>query len=458
MSHPPSKFTKYADTPLQHYILPIMPAGATLRSTSTIKVEQLGKIPGIWYPDGWTGVAWQNCRVTATILKRWQEWQEKTGTAIAIALNTADVHGGDIDSDKQGVVDAVRAIFAMFLGITPVVRRPDGSTRCVLFYKHKNHTAPIDKFRIAFIDKEGDKHIVEFLARGQQVVIEGPHAKGAMHQWETLGLIEGYAQLPEVTLEMVNACFRALNKWVEDEGFTLEKLALPPGGSHGEGAVSITDLMSPHLVRGGDTGMLAQAIAAIDINDPKLAGYDTWCAMFRAMWAACGGDRQFYDDHIWPWLRGNPANKEKDMEQKLASFHDSQIGADFVFGWAASFGFTEGISASQGVKAQEIFKDAPTTVDEGQDPQDSGLARGGPAATAAGGGGQSGGPFAFPYTDMALADLFAAQHPDFRYTPDQGWVKLESGVYMPTKTVLRLIADVCAAVGAPYRAMGGSRR
>jgi hypothetical protein len=41
------------------------------------------------------------------------------------------------------------------------------------------------------------------------------------------------------------------------------------------------------------------------------------------MWAACGGDRQFYSDHILPWLEKNPANAKEDMEVKLASFTDS---------------------------------------------------------------------------------------------------------------------------------------
>ena len=76
--------------------------------------------------------------------------------------------------------------------------------------------------------------------------------------------------------------------------------------------------MSPHLA--SDKALLARAIEAIDINDPRLADYETWCALFRAMWAACGGDRDFYEEHIWPWLAGYPENIPEEMDLKLATF------------------------------------------------------------------------------------------------------------------------------------------
>jgi D5 N terminal like len=366
--------------------------------------------------------------------------------AIPVGFITADVHAGDIDCDKQKQVDQITAILSEHLGASMVVRCREGSTRLVLFYKHKDHTAPIRKFRIAWVDKEGDKGAFEFLAGGQQVVAEGPHAKGAMHGWlHGIGLVEGYDDLPVVELDMVIMAFSALNRWIEEEGFTLDKLALPSSSDHAA-AVSISNLMSPHIAR--DQDMLAKSIAAIDINDPRLANYDTWCALLRAMWAACGGDMRFYSGHILPWALGNPANKEEDLEAKLASFTSSQLGAEHVYGWAASFGYSEG--------ALSIVEDMFDAVAE--DTPDEGGAQGAVGGGSPVGSGSvvppSGGPTAFPYTDMALADRVAAEHPELRYTPDQGWVKLESGVYVPTKVVLRPIAEVCAAVGAPYRAQG----
>jgi len=40
-----------------------------------------------------------------------------------------------------------------------------------------------------------------------------------------------------------------------------------------------------------------------------------------------------------------PDNKEVEMEARLESFKDSQLGAEFVYQWAASFGFTAGQAA-----------------------------------------------------------------------------------------------------------------
>ena len=69
MAHPFSNFEKYADSPVGRFIIPIIPAKnadgtpTTLRPTSNLTPDQLGKIPGLWYDDGWTGFGgWQNHR------------------------------------------------------------------------------------------------------------------------------------------------------------------------------------------------------------------------------------------------------------------------------------------------------------------------------------------------------------------------------------------------------------
>src|SRR5882762_11421310 len=137
-----SDFEKYADSPVRGFILPIIPVGAQLKPSSNIKSENLGKIPGLWYPEGWTGFSgWPANRATATMLKRWHEWQAKTETAIAVALNTVDIHAVDVDSDKQEIVNALVALTNEHLGTSMVVRCRHGSTRCVLLFKHEDHTA-----------------------------------------------------------------------------------------------------------------------------------------------------------------------------------------------------------------------------------------------------------------------------------------------------------------------------
>jgi hypothetical protein len=368
---------KFADTDFEQYILPIIPAGAKLTLNSTLNEEQLGKIPGEWVSDvgAWRGLAnWQDRWVwrSKTALERWQGWQTEYAQAIgatcpiaiAVGMNTRDFNCFDIDSDDPAIADQTETIIMQHIGRTPIVRLRHGSPRRVLFYERDQHTAPISKHRLAFSDGQGNKHIVEYLARGQQVVIEGPHAKGAMHYWRDGGLIEHRAWLAEnlVNGDQVNGCMRALGEWVDStEGFERIKLTLPTGGNR-VAAIKIADPSSPHLA--SDMDLLARAVRAIDLNDPRLDDYLTWIALLIAIKAASGGSRQFYDEVVWPWLQTNPINVLPDrsgvdgeirMLDKWDSIRDAQNGAAFVYQWAALFGFMDGVHA----RAQELFKDFP---------------------------------------------------------------------------------------------------
>jgi hypothetical protein len=72
--------------------------------------------------------------------------------------------------------------------------------------------------------------------------------------------------------------------------------------------------------------------------------------------AACGGDYEFFLNVVWPWREDNAENAGRgieEMEGKWNSFHDSQLGADYVYDIASSFGFMEGKYA----RALEIFAD-----------------------------------------------------------------------------------------------------
>jgi P4 family phage/plasmid primase-like protien len=459
MAHPFSDFLKFIGTDFERYILPIIPAGAKLAPESKLTPDHLGKIPGMWLADkrawigfkGWSG---HSAYTEAGHLKLWQRSQAECGMAIAIGLNTKVFNVVDIDSDDSEIADIIERHAVKHLGQTPAVRLRHGSPRRVLVYECDQHTAPIFKRRFTFKDTNGAEHAVEFLAQGQQVVIEGPHAKGQMYHWRNGGLIQHREVLGAnlITDDIVGSFFLALREWVEEtEGLEKVRLSLPRGGNRGEAVKVAPD--SAHVA--SDKEMLAKAIHAIDINDPSLDSYDTWCLLFRAMWAACGGDRAFYTEHILPWLRGNPENEEEEMEAKIASFGDSMYGEEYVYEQAAKFGFRDGVNA----KAQETFAPDPPISCQNQDAQDSGDSGNdadappagamNPVASAVGTG-----PTPFPYTDMALADRFAAEHPDWKFTPDEGWMRLKSGVYVPDRTILYPIGQVCSAVGDPYRAQG----
>ena len=458
--HPlkPTEFLKYIDTPYQSYVLPIAPAGAKLKETSNLSADHLGKIPGRYDAEAkaWTGFAgWQKNDTKPMQLERWQKWQgpDQCGVAIALALNTRWFPALDVDSDDKAYVECVWQVANRHFDETPAVRCRDGSVRIVLFYKHKDHTPPIRKFCTVFEDEDGNKHIVEFLAAGQQVVAEGPHSKGKMHYWhnENGGLVAHVGRLPEVDVERVDAFFRELEE-ISTALFSFTKIKLSlPTHSDRAAAVTVDNLMSPHMAKNRE--LLARAIKEIDINSPKLADYNTWCALFRAIKAACAGDPEFYTQHVWPWLARNPdnASKEEEMLAKWDSFKDSQLGYEYVYDWAAQFGFNEGRQAI----AQEFFEHAPTTetANGAGDQTSDGSSEGGHPPSNGSPGGSSG-PTPFPYTDMALADRFAAEHPDWKFAPDEGWMRLENGVFVPNPNITYPIGQMCSAIGDPYRSQG----
>jgi len=87
MTNPPTDFIKYANTPYQHYILPIIPAGAPLKEDSGLTPDQLGKIPGKFFPGPklWAGFYnWPNNMTTPTMLERWQHWQDPDQAATTL--------------------------------------------------------------------------------------------------------------------------------------------------------------------------------------------------------------------------------------------------------------------------------------------------------------------------------------------------------------------------------------
>jgi P4 family phage/plasmid primase-like protien len=453
-------FLKYAGTKLESFVHPIIPVGVTLSDTSNLTAGHLGKIPGVKKSDGtWTGMPWHSNRATVTMLDRWQKWQVEIGRPIALGFRLGELVVLDLDTDDPAYRDAVWKLANEHFGETVVVRCREESVRIVLCYRRKPGTAPIRKFYGKYQDENGVDHLAEFLATGQQVVAEGPHAKGKMHYWlNGVELVEWYEYLPEVTVEMVDGFFRALKEMALTQfGYTEVKTSLPSSSDHAS-AVSINDIFSPHLAK--DKELLARAINEIDLDDPRI-DYDTFINLIRAVCAACGGDLEFLHNVVWPWVcdkqtvaRGaGPRTEERGvewLEERWRSFTDSQLGADFVYGWAAQFGFTEGKDAL----TKEMFDGLTDGITD--DTTDTGAAQGsqgdgGPASPPGGGGS---GPLPLAYTDMALAELFAAQNPDWKHTKDEGWMKLTGGVYVPDNSILYPIGQMCSAIGDPYRAQG----
>src|ERR1700730_4433132 len=76
---PLGDFTRFIGTSYEPWILPVLPAGATLKPRgdgTTIDPANCGKIPGKFLSGGgWVGFAgWQTHRTNKSDLECWQEW------------------------------------------------------------------------------------------------------------------------------------------------------------------------------------------------------------------------------------------------------------------------------------------------------------------------------------------------------------------------------------------------
>jgi hypothetical protein len=66
----PVPFEKFNNSSLVPYLLPIIPAGATLSPGSQLQPDKIGKIPGEWTERGWRGFKdWQKNITTNKLLE-----------------------------------------------------------------------------------------------------------------------------------------------------------------------------------------------------------------------------------------------------------------------------------------------------------------------------------------------------------------------------------------------------
>lgn len=479
MTHSKTDFLKYRTTPFEPFILPIIPAGATLKEDSKLTPDQLGKIPGKFYAGlkAWSGFyAWQASRAKHFDLTRWQGWQDKdqADTAIALALRTGEILAIDIDITDEVIAEYVTCLIIAMMGMPGAIRRRPGTGRRMLFYGHKPHTAPVSKSRIAFdILATGEKAAVEVLGYGQQVVAEGPHAKGALHYWQDgIGLIEGYQTMAEnlQTIESIDQMMVQLRNYIDgDERYERTKFAAP-SMREAVDAIKIDNLMSPHIAK--DQELLARAIRAINLDHPSM-DYDRWIDVMRAICAACAGSLEFFDDVVWPWIctqtvthGQGPTTRERGIEwlqERWNSFHDSTFGAEFVYGVAAEFGFREGWDSVQ----LSVFDGIPLPIPvaDAAGVGDGSAAGASPNVGGAGSSGASGsgGPIPPNDTHIRIAQSFAAQYSNewkwsadacrwYRYTPERGiWKRDDTlinhlGLYM-SSMAQQILATVAGPTG-----------
>jgi len=278
VSNQGSNFLKYAVSPLRQYILPIIPAGANLGPDSSLPPDNLGKVPGTYSRSQgcWYGhPGWQRHVTKVGDLRRWEGWQKQEpgspGVPVPIGIRLSPLIGADFDINNGAVSAWAQGIAVETLGEALAVRIREGSCRVMSFYLQDARTAlPITKNRIAFkLPATGDEvHLIEILGLGQQAVIEGPHAKGAMHRWRG---DKGLADLkrgdvrPEqlISVEHVTKFMQAIRAGVQEQGGEIVRGT--SGATRDRSAEhDIASPDNPHRIKEDELPRLTRCMQAID--------------------------------------------------------------------------------------------------------------------------------------------------------------------------------------------------
>ncbi|RWC08616.1 MAG: DUF3987 domain-containing protein [Mesorhizobium sp.] len=172
---------------------PCAPPGVpcTFRDRSTgapVEKKSDGKVPATFRDGKWSGMkGWRETVPSPEDVDQWCRWPDPnwcvvTGEVAALDIDVKiDTSETGPEADRgRALVAAIKDLTAKVLGI-PVDRLPmrwrDNSTSCMVLMRLAE---PRGKWPLQFVDTATErKHIVEFLAKGQQIVVAGQHASGA---------------------------------------------------------------------------------------------------------------------------------------------------------------------------------------------------------------------------------------------------------------------------------------
>src|SRR5579864_8357807 len=128
-------FADYAGTPFAPWLLPIIPVGARLSQRSEIEDDNVGKIPGQFYPHAgvWSGFGgWTRFDGAEKALPAWDSWYPDDHQTIG--LNSRLFPGIDADVNASYQAFVVQLIAFRVFGET-IVRGREGSPRQLLMYR-----------------------------------------------------------------------------------------------------------------------------------------------------------------------------------------------------------------------------------------------------------------------------------------------------------------------------------
>jgi putative DNA primase/helicase len=381
----PRSFSELAAVGLGEELIPVLPPNATLSPHSHVSPDDRGKVPGAYRgAKVWSGYSdWTNIEVTPAMVKKWDNWPTTN-----VGLRSSKFPGVDLDINDPALVAIFRDGALEHLGPAPIRGRAN-SPRVLLPYMRAANELRWGKLHLDFeIPGVEGKQLIDFLAHGQQYLIQGTHPSGNEYKWD-VDLVDYLSVFAETLTAVTEEKWDLYIGWCMQEVQRLGGRVLPSTTQSklGDDAKPIED----ESFRSSSFEKLAAALAAIP---NKELSYNDWVSMLRALKAACGGDEGFYADHVVKWSLQYPGNTAEETRHKWGSFNDSTIGAEYVYWKARENGWSE--PQPDGF---DFMGDAPDGA-----PQHTGSL-----------------PLPPQFTDIPMSERFVAEHADvLRYATDVG--------------------------------------
>lgn len=355
--HSPTKHPSFADYAAAGFgadLLPILPHDAEVNPESPMfdsLVMNRGKVPGLKRRGGWMGFGeWTKKHADANDFHIWSGW------GAGIGMQGRRFPALDIDVDDEELAAALEKAATSALGDAPT--RFGRSSRRILVYAG----ADLAKRRLAFRrtaghadapegsdsrdpgapDRQADDVLdqadggarppvqaVEFLASGQQYVLEGIHPKtGKPYFWrDDYSLANSCpASLAVVDGPAIDAFFDSLEGLLKLYGYEV----VTRSAYSGDTQVYQAGLLAPSL------GAIERALTAIENN----VDYDTWLKIGAAAKAAAGPEDEAEAFELWlTWSLTYGDNTPEQVQAKWHSLHPPyKVGWDYLQRFATEEG------------------------------------------------------------------------------------------------------------------------
>jgi P4 family phage/plasmid primase-like protien len=428
-------FSDYAGSKFVPYLLPIIPRDATLSPTSKLTPDKLGKIPGWRSETGWVGFAWQKHRTPESQLAAYDKMY---GEAVpTIGVQAERLPGMDIDVPDADVVEEIVKIAIEEMGNAPR-RGRENSARVLMMYRLADGEQPLRKVKHVYKNAfTGEECAIEFLAAGQQYLIEGMHSSGVPYTWEggLTPLFYGVDDLSPIQGENVDRFFARADETMLSLGWARAK----GGGSGQDRILAYSEFKRSPVGRDHpdicpDIRMLEDILTNyIPASLPEFESYDAWANCCVAIVTACAGDEEHYGI-FEAWSNANPDNVELTRE-KWESVRESAIGWSYLCNIAHDYNYT--------ADATELFGALPDDPDKPNQPA------------------QPAGPPPAGDTEQALADQFVLRHArkDLIYIPARGaghWRRCTEGIWSEDFTAGHDAGAICRIASNFIRASGNA--